>query len=100
MASRKKTKPEAPRVCPVCGEDVPRGSLACPECGADRNSGWREDAESYDGLDLPDENFDYDEFVRREFPSKIKPTGIKTIWWITAILVLALSIALYWLTAR
>jgi uncharacterized membrane protein YvbJ len=95
MARRKKSRPEAPPVCPVCGEDVPRGSLACPECGADRNSGWREDAESYDGLDLPDENFDYDEFVRREFPSRIKPAGIKTRWWITAIVVIIISVVLY-----
>jgi hypothetical protein len=98
MASRKKS--EAPSVCPVCGEDVPRGSLACPECGADHNSGWREDADIYDSLDLPEENFDYDEFVRREFPSKIRPPGMKPIWWITAILVLVISVVLYLLTMR
>ena len=95
MAPRKKIRPEAPEICPVCGEDVPRGSLACPECGADHNSGWREDAESYDGLDLPEENFDYDEFVRREFSPSIKPVGIKTIWWITGIVLLAICIAFY-----
>lgn len=100
MATRKRPKPESPDACPVCGEEVPRGALACPECGADHNSGWRLEAESYDGLDLPEDNFDYDEFVRREFPSAIKPAGIKTIWWITAILILVVSIALYLLTAR
>ena len=98
MKRTKKIKPEPPAVCPVCGEDVPRGSLACPTCGADHNSGWREDAENYDGLDLPDDSFDYDEFVQREFGSTIKPAGIKTIWWITAIVVLAVSIALYFFT--
>jgi hypothetical protein len=95
MANRKKTRPAAPEVCPVCGEDVPRGALACPECGADHRSGWREEEASYDGLDLPDETFDYDDFVRREFPSKIRPPGIKPIWWITAILLLAICIAIY-----
>jgi len=98
MVRMKKTRLTAPEVCPVCGEDVPRGSLACPSCGADHNSGWREDAESYDGLDLPEENFDYDEFVRREFGSTLKPAGMKTIWWITAIIVLLASIALYFFT--
>jgi hypothetical protein len=89
-------KLEAPNVCPVCGEDVPRGSLACPACGADHNSGWRIDADIHDGLDLPgDDDFDYDEFTRREFGSGLKPAGIKTIWWITAIVLLALAIALY-----
>ena len=88
-------RPQAPKVCPVCGEDVPRGALACPECGADHNSGWREDAASYDGLDLPDDNFDYDDFVRREFASKIRPPGITAVWWITAIVIVAVCIALY-----
>jgi hypothetical protein len=94
----KKNWPNAPEVCPVCGEDVPRGSLACPECGADHNSGWREDAESYDGLDLPEESFDHDEFVQREFGSGVKPAGLKTIWWITAIVVLVASVVLFFLT--
>lgn len=94
----KKAKLQSPEVCPVCGEDVPRGSLACPECGADHNSGWRDDAASYDGLDLPGEDFDHDDFVEREFGSRFKPAGMKTIWWITAIVVLAASIVLYFLT--
>ena len=98
MKPPKKAKLEAPEVCPVCGEDVPRGALACPECGADHNSGWREDAASYDGLDLPEEEFDHDDFVRREFGSSLKPAGMKTIWWITAIVVLVASIVLYFLT--
>jgi hypothetical protein len=86
---------EPPEICPVCGEDVPRGSLACPACGADHNSGWRIDAGDHDALDLPDDDFDYDDFVRREFGSALKPAGIKKIWWITAIILLVLSIALY-----
>ena len=98
MKQHKTRKLEPPQVCPVCGEDVPRGSLACPACGADHNSGWREDAEAYDGLDLPGDDFDYDDFVQHEFGSSIKPAGIKTIWWVTAIIILAVSIALYFLT--
>jgi zinc ribbon protein len=93
-------KLEAPDVCPVCGEQVPRGSLACPACGADHNSGWRTGADIHDGLDLPgNDDFDYDEFVGREFGSRLKPAGMKTIWWITAIILLVLSIALYIFTA-
>jgi len=71
-----------------------------PECGADHNSGWRHDAEAHEALDLPDEDFNYDEFVRREFGSSVKPTGMKTIWWITAILILIATVALYFLSAR
>ncbi len=49
----------------MCGEWVPRGALACDGCGACGKSGWKEDPA--DGLDLPDEDFDYDDFVAREF---------------------------------
>lgn len=86
MAKRPANRPEPPEVCPVCGEEVPRNALACRECGADHESGWREDAEVYDGLDLPDEDFNYDEFVKNEFGSGTKPSGIKPVWWITAII--------------
>lgn len=95
MAKKKSHQPQAPEVCPVCGEDVPRGALACPECGADHNSGWREEAGSYDGVDLPGEGFDYDEFVRKEFGSGSKPVGIKTAWWITAILLIVAFVVFY-----
>ena len=96
-----RNEPETPDVCPVCSQDVPSGALACPTCGADHNSGWREDAESYDGLDLPDENFDYDEFVREEFgSSSFKPAGMKTIWWVTAVLIIVASVVLYFFAAR
>ena len=84
-------KPRSPVICPVCGQDVPRNALACPECGADHNSGWREDADRYDGVDLP-EDFDYAGFTRREFGAGPKPAGIRLVWWLTAIVVLALTL--------
>ncbi len=92
---KKRRHPPAPSVCPVCGADVHPNALACRECGADHNSGWRKDADTYDGLDLPDEEFDYDEFVRREFGGNAKPVGMKTIWWVTAIILLMASILMH-----
>ena len=86
-------------MCPVCGEDVPPVAVACPECGADHNSGWQEHAEAYDALDLPDEDFNYDEFVKQEFGPSRRPT-IKKIWWITGILVIAAFIAIYFYAAH
>ena len=94
MTRKKWTKRKAPEVCPVCGEDIPRNALACPECGADYNSCWRKDADTYDAVDLPDEDFNYDEFVRQEFRSSPKPAAIKTMWWIAAILVIVAFIAI------
>jgi uncharacterized membrane protein YvbJ len=92
-------KLRTPKVCPVCGEDVPRTALACPECGADHASGWREDAETYDAVDLPDEDFNYEEFVKQEFGSS-RRSAIKTVWWITAILLVAVFIVIYLYAAR
>ncbi|HUD45640.1 MAG TPA: zinc ribbon domain-containing protein [Candidatus Baltobacteraceae bacterium] len=75
-----------PEICPACGADVPRGAKACPECGADENTGWSEEAYA-SGLGLPDESFDYDEFVKRELDPKQSPVprGIHWFWWVVAI---------------
>jgi hypothetical protein len=74
---------------------VPPRALACPECGADHNSGWREDAAAYDGVDLGEEEFDYNEFVREEFGGGAKPASISALWWITAIVLIAALAALW-----
>jgi len=100
MATNKPNRPKTPENCPVCGEDVPRGALACPECGADHNSGWRTAGDIYDGLDLPGNDFNYDDFIQKEFGSPLKPARIKMIWWITAVVILIVSVALYFLAAR
>lgn len=98
MAKEAKGKSSAPDVCPVCGDEVPRNALACPQCGADHNSGWKEN--TYDGLELPDDDFDYDEFVKQEFGSSVRPAGIKPLWWITALLLIILFAAIYFYAAR
>ncbi|CAN5595394.1 hypothetical protein BH20VER1_BH20VER1_14000 [soil metagenome] len=81
--------PAPPEVCPVCGEGVPRNARACPKCGADHRSGWRDDAAIYDGVDVEEEQFDYDEFVQKEFGggSARKPQ-VPIVWTLTAILLL------------
>lgn len=78
----------APETCPNCGATVPRHAKACPECGSDEQTGWSEEAETGD-LNLPDDNFDYDDFVKKEFAGKTHvPRGIKWYWWVAAILIL------------
>ncbi|MCR4413322.1 MAG: zinc ribbon domain-containing protein [Thermoguttaceae bacterium] len=60
--------------CPHCGADVPAGARFCRQCGASDESGWGEEAwsdvESPGGYSAEDDDFDYDEFVRREFPDQ------------------------------
>ena len=83
-----------PESCPNCGADVPRNAKACPECGADENTGWSENAYA-SKLGLPDEGFDHDEFVKEEFGGERKPRGISWLWWLTAVILLALSVFLW-----
>jgi hypothetical protein len=86
----------APEICPNCGAEVPRKARACPECGADEATGWSEEARA-SGLDLPDENFDYNDFVKREFGEKSPVArGVAWYWWVVA-LALAVAFIVFWL---
>ena len=74
-----------PETCPHCGADVPRNAKCCPGCGADEKSGWSDSAYA-DNLGIPDENFDYDKFVKEEFSvARVKPRSIHWLWWLTAV---------------
>ena len=85
-----------PEICPNCGAEVPSGAKACPECGADEQTGWSETAQT-DGLGLPNENFDYDDFVKREFGDKNPvPRGIHWFWWVVA-MALVVAFLVFWL---
>lgn len=81
-----------PETCPNCGADVPANAKSCPGCGADEKTGWAEDA--YAGsLGLPEETFDYDDFVQREFAGeKARPRGVHWFWWAIAIGIAAVFI--------
>jgi hypothetical protein len=86
-------------VCPNCGAEIPPNAKVCPECGADEKTGWSEEGGT-GGLDLPDENFDYEDFVKREFGGGKKspvPHGIHWFWWVVAVIVL---IAFLWVWLR
>ena len=80
----------SPAICPICGAEVPPKAKACPECGADDQTGWAEEADA-ERLGLPHDNFDYGEFVKREFGGgkDPKPHGIHWFWWVVGILVVA-----------
>ena len=83
-----------PDVCPNCGAEVPPDAKACPECGSDETTGWSDQARS-SGLDLPDEEFNYGDFVKREFGSKSPvPRGIHWAWWLVG-MALVIALVLY-----
>ncbi|HXR04943.1 MAG TPA: zinc ribbon domain-containing protein [Verrucomicrobiae bacterium] len=84
-----------PEVCPNCGAEVPPDARACPECGSDEQTGWSEKAHA-DNLGLPDEEFDYKEFVKEEFGTgRAKPHGIRWFWWLMALLILVTLVFLW-----
>lgn len=84
-----------PGQCPACGEWVPRRAAACDCCGACDRSGWKAETDVYDGLDLPDEDFDYDEFIAREFGSGREASSFakNKWWWVALILVLVFALS-------
>jgi hypothetical protein len=88
-----------PEICPVCGAAVPESARACPDCGADHATGWNEEATAGDGLDLPDREFDYDAYLKREFGEKRPGAAARKIW-LVAIAAAVIFIVLLWLWKR
>jgi hypothetical protein len=76
---------------------VPPHARACPECGSDERTGWSEEARTA-GLDLPDEEFDYADFVRQEFGGqrRLLPRGLHWFWWLVALGTVGAFVA-FWL---
>jgi hypothetical protein len=84
-------------ICPHCGAEISAKASACPECGSDEETGWSEDAHG-SGVALPDNHFNYDKFVEKEFgKSKPPPTGVSWFWWFVGVLLLA---TLLWITLK
>ena len=78
-----------PDVCPVCGAVVPEKAKACPECGSDEDTGWSDEGRA-DSLGLPSDEFDYNDYVKREFEGEKPKRKFGAIWIVTAIVLLIL----------
>jgi hypothetical protein len=75
-------------ICPNCGGELSPKVRVCPHCGSDEKTGWSDEAH-IGGLNLPDQEFNYDEFVESEFGgAKGKPRGLHWFWWLVALLLL------------
>ncbi|HVY70812.1 MAG TPA: zinc-ribbon domain-containing protein [Verrucomicrobiae bacterium] len=77
-----------PEECPNCGAEIPERARACPECGSCEETGWSDRAHT-ERLGLPDEEFDYNRFVREEFGER-KPAGPR--WWVAVVAALLLGL--------
>ncbi len=90
-------------ICPYCGSEVRVGG-PCPGCAEKivqfrpaRKARRRDN--SADGLSLPDDDFDYDEFIEREFgKSPHRELGIAWYWWLLGIVVLlGMAVGAFWI---
>ncbi len=81
--------------CPFCAREV-RVGKPCPGCAKKRKprhpparKSWEQDAAA-DGLDLPGEDFDYEDFVAHEFGhAPHRKLGVKWYWWLLGVAALA-----------
>lgn len=86
-------------VCPHCGADVPANKQFCRECGASDDFGWNEDAHWDDEISdgYGGDDFDYDDYLEREFPKEASTPGKKQLMrflFVTVIVLLCISFAL------
>lgn len=91
-------------ICPSCGSEVRVGSQ-CPGCAKKppkkgkqapkpAKKPWEQDS-ALDGLDLPNGEFDYDQFVEKEFgKAPHAKLGVKWYWWLLGVIVLVSLIGL------
>jgi hypothetical protein len=89
--------PASPEYCPNCGAEVPPNAVACRECGSDESTGWSERARaSQPGI--PDEEFNYDEFIREEFDEAAEnpagARGTRWLWWMVALILLLFMVTI------
>jgi hypothetical protein len=67
--------------CPACGGEMHPNARRCPHCGVIVEGDW--DNSAHD-----EEEYDYEDFVSREFGTGPKPPGIPLFWWIAGIILL------------
>lgn len=80
-------------LCPSCDREIEVGRH-CPRCtrpkrrSVKEKKSWEQDAGA-DGLDLPDNEFDYDAFIAEEFgAAPHRKTGLAWYWYAVAVLLL------------
>lgn len=81
-------------ICPECGAEVRVGSKGCSRCASERATKHWEQDEIYDGLDLPDEEFNYEEFVNNELRDQRETPPYRRWWWWVGLALLAAWVVL------
>jgi len=92
--------------CPQCGAEISPNARSCARCGARKEGAEWLGAERYDGVDLGEDEFDYEDFVRREFGkggdrnwfSRLTPK--ERFWWTVAVVLLVAFVLAYAVSPR
>lgn len=66
--------------CPHCGATLRAGATFCRHCGATPESGWNDDDEGLAEGGYGEDDFDYDDYVEREFPDRAPPKSAAQRW--------------------
>ena len=85
-----------PAECLNCGAKVPIRARACPECGACEETGWSESSQ-YESSYFAEGEFDYSDFIEREFNRGGTPKVKKINLIFKAISILLILFLLIWL---
>jgi hypothetical protein len=86
-------------VCPCCGADVKAGKDFCRECGASDDFGWGHEGlrdDEVEGGYAGDDDFDYQQFVDREFGNTTEPLALlrnRTLY-VTIIVLVCIGLAI------
>ena len=83
-------------ICPNCGAEVSPNAKVCPECGSDEKTGWSDNT-VYDGTGIEDpEEFDYNDWKRREVGGHDpRRTKRQWFWWVVALLIIGVLLWLF-----
>ena len=77
---------------PVCGGMVKGSADSCPHCGADEETGWSQDV-------VEEDEFDYDDFLRRDFGEQAESPGKgdwrRILFFLVILVILAFFFARY-----
>ena len=88
--------------CPNCGSPVRAGARFCRQCGASDESGWGEEEwqdEDFSG-GYGEDDFDYHDYVRREFPDDAAPDPahqLKRLAFVAVVVLVCLGLLLWML---
>jgi uncharacterized membrane protein YvbJ len=77
--------------CPHCGAEIPADAKFCRHCGSSDSDGWRDE----DPHDAHDDDFDYEEYVQREFPDTVANTQTPPLWRLVAVVLLIVLVGGY-----